>query len=64
MICPTGGAKYFCAQDWTVDSVLIALWKFDFWRNAMSVIPGWSEGPDPESITPQQDWAKWIPGSR
>ena len=33
MICPTGGAKYFCAEDWTVDSALIELVKFDFWRN-------------------------------
>jgi hypothetical protein len=32
-------AKYFCEQDWTVDSALIAFWKFDFWRNGVSVIP-------------------------
>jgi hypothetical protein len=34
MICPTSEAKYFCSDDWTVDSALIAFWKFDFWRNA------------------------------
>jgi hypothetical protein len=26
-------AKYFFSDDWTVDSALMALWKFDFWRN-------------------------------
>ena len=40
MICPTGETKYFCVRDWTVDSALIAFWKFDFWRNSVSVIPG------------------------
>ena len=33
MICPTGRAKYFCARDWTVDSALMGLEKFDFGRN-------------------------------
>jgi hypothetical protein len=33
MICPTAKAEYFCARDWTVDSGLIGLGNFDFWRN-------------------------------
>ena len=33
MICPTGRAEYFCAEDWTLKSALIALEEFDFWRN-------------------------------
>jgi hypothetical protein len=33
MICPTGRAEYFCAEDWTLKSALIGLKKFDFWRN-------------------------------
>jgi len=37
MICPTGRAKYFCAEDWTVDSALIELSKFDFWRRAFGL---------------------------
>jgi hypothetical protein len=36
-------AIYFLAHDWTVDSALIAFCKFDFWRNAVFVIPGWSD---------------------
>jgi hypothetical protein len=33
MICPTGAAKYFSQEDWTVDSALIGFAKLDFWRN-------------------------------
>jgi hypothetical protein len=33
MICPTGETKYFCGQNWTVDSALIAFCKFDFSRS-------------------------------
>jgi len=32
MICPTGRAEYFYAEDWTLDSALIALEKLDCWR--------------------------------
>jgi len=35
MICPTGRAKYFSQQDWTVESALIGQRKFDFWRNGI-----------------------------
>ena len=30
MICPTGRAKYFCGEGWTVESALIELEEFDF----------------------------------
>jgi hypothetical protein len=33
MICPTGRAKNFCADGWTVESALIGIAKFDLWRN-------------------------------
>jgi hypothetical protein len=39
MICPTGRAKYFCAEGWTVESALIPLVKFVFSRQALFVIP-------------------------
>src|SRR5580658_7798877 len=32
MICPTGRAKYFLPKDWTLESALKWLTKFDFWR--------------------------------
>jgi hypothetical protein len=28
------------------------------------VIPGWSEGPDPESMVPHECLEEWIPGLR
>jgi hypothetical protein len=31
-------------------------------RKLAFVIPGWSEGPDPESMVPQQYRERWIPG--
>ena len=34
MICPAGAAKYFCGEEWTVESALIGFAKFDFSRNA------------------------------
>jgi hypothetical protein len=51
MICPTGRAKYFSPRDWTLESALIWLAKFDFWRNDFAglvvihpVNPGRSNG--------------------
>jgi hypothetical protein len=35
MICPTSRAKYFFSQGWTLESALIELEKFDFWRNEL-----------------------------
>jgi hypothetical protein len=32
MICPTGRAKYFYVEDWTVKSALIWFAKSGFWR--------------------------------
>jgi hypothetical protein len=32
MICPTGRVKYFFKKDWTLESALIGLAKFDFSR--------------------------------
>jgi hypothetical protein len=40
MICPTGRAKYFYADGWTVESALIGLTKFDLWRH----VPGSTYG--------------------
>jgi hypothetical protein len=40
MICPTGRAEYFCAEEWTVESALMLLAKFGFSREALFVIPG------------------------
>ena len=33
MICPTGRAKYFCAEEWTVESALMGLGKSGLLRN-------------------------------
>jgi hypothetical protein len=35
MICPTLKAKYFSPKEWTVESALMLLAKFDFWRNRL-----------------------------
>ena len=32
VICPTTKAKYFFEKDWTGESPLTGLMKFDFWR--------------------------------
>jgi hypothetical protein len=39
MICPTGRAKYFWQKGWTVESALIPLVKFDYWRKSLFVTP-------------------------
>jgi hypothetical protein len=64
MICPTGRAEYFCAGEWTVESALIGLVKFDYWCKFLFVIPVRPNGsrecapddrlrPTPESIDPR-----------
>jgi hypothetical protein len=59
MICPTGRAKYFSQEDWTVESALIWFDKFAVWRKRIrrnqggdfrsTVIPGRCEASNPES---------------
>jgi hypothetical protein len=44
MICPTGRAKYFYTEEWTVESALMSREKVDFWRNEK---PGVRPGSSP-----------------
>jgi hypothetical protein len=55
MICPTGKVKYFFNQDWTVESALIGLEKFDFWRKT----PALRKGPYADFRTSQMAEA-WL----
>jgi hypothetical protein len=43
MICPTGRAKYFYQEEWTVESALIGLVKLDYWRKSLFVVLGASK---------------------
>jgi hypothetical protein len=58
LICPTGKAEYFCAQDWTGRIALIRLNNLAFRRNGPQAVQ--TRSPDGAKRNPGRRSHRWI----